>query len=125
MFSASSVHSAMVADIQKALRQESETDSIRLRLEQYPLLLDKKELLTSKMALDLAKITNLEEYKSFREYLLGTTITIYDRASLEGQTDANMLCQFARYVKSLVAELDRMKTVKKEEIIPEPEFGDQ
>lgn len=105
------------------LEEQRKLSLIELRLQQSNLLLDKKELLTSKMALDLAKITNLEEYKSFREYLLLTTITIYDKASLEGATDANMLCQFAKYVKSLVAELDRLKTVKPEEITPETEYG--
>lgn len=100
------------------------SDNLQIRLEQSVLLLETKEMLTSKMALDLQLLTNLPEYESFRKYLLLTTIAIYDKASLEGQIDANMLCQFAKYVKSLVAELDRLKVMKKEEIKPEPEYGE-
>jgi len=70
--------------------------------------------LTAKETEDLQTLTKMTQYPSLRSYLMKTAAEVYERASVESEENSKMLCLFAKYIKSLVVELDAMK------VIPEP-----
>lgn len=98
-----------------ALKEVNRKTAIKLQNDQIPLLLDTSHLLTSVETLGMMRLAHSEDYQYLRSYHLKTAIELYERASQTSQTDSNLLCQFAKYVKSLVAEMDKMKELPPEE----------
>ncbi len=96
---------------------------LQIRLEQSVLILDKKELLTSKQAIALSRLTNADEYVELRQWLLRISVLFYDKAGFADQMDSYVLTKFGRFLKDLVGDMDGLKVIKEKELAPEPEFG--
>jgi len=92
------------------------SQEIQLRLEQSLLILDRKELLTSKQALELQKLVNYPQYIHLRQWLLSISVLFYDKAGMSEKEDSFILTKFGRFLKDLVGDMDRMKVIPKEEI---------
>ncbi len=90
----------------------------------YTYLLDKGDLRTSKMNIDLMQLVNTPQYQSLHDYLLMQAAAIFQKTKGDFSHDScYLLCQFAHFLENQVAELDRMKDPTPEEQASEDPYA--